>query len=232
MLKVGTQNISALYVGQEKIKKAYLGETLVFGADPNPEPGPSRLPEGYTEVEYVQSDGYCYIDTGYAPYTARSSQLTMDIEPLSATGTGYFFASIKASGSSTYRYMCCYTSSAIKAAMGTDSVKTIINNPSLKRMEILYDFSSAMTVSVDDATITFSNWAMITTMSNVRLLGNTSSNYLTAKLYSCQIKVKGEPFRDFVPCINPSGAVGLYDLVEGKFYGNSGTGTLTAGPAI
>ena len=38
--------------------------------------------------------------------------------------------------------------------------------------------------------------------------------------------------RDFIPCKNPSGAVGLYDTVNGTFYGNSGTGTFAAGPEI
>lgn len=38
--------------------------------------------------------------------------------------------------------------------------------------------------------------------------------------------------RDFSPCIDPSGEAGLYDLVEGKFYGNNGSGKFTAGPAV
>lgn len=32
--------------------------------------------------------------------------------------------------------------------------------------------------------------------------------------------------------IDPTGAVGLYDLVEGKFYGNAGTGAFSVGPAV
>ena len=30
MLKLGTQNISGLYVGEQKIKKAFVGEEMVF----------------------------------------------------------------------------------------------------------------------------------------------------------------------------------------------------------
>ena len=33
-----------------------------------------------------------------------------------------------------------------------------------------------------------------------------------------------------MPCKDPSGNVGLYDLVGGQFYGNSGTGVFAAGP--
>lgn len=62
MLKLGTQDISALYLGETKIKRAYLGESLVFEGSK-----PSRLPEGYTEVEYIESSGTQYIDTGVKP---------------------------------------------------------------------------------------------------------------------------------------------------------------------
>ena len=62
MLKLRTQDISALYLGETKIKRAYLGETLVFEGSK-----PSRLPEGYTEVEYIESSGTQYIDTGVKP---------------------------------------------------------------------------------------------------------------------------------------------------------------------
>ena len=46
-------------------------------------------------------------------------------------------------------------------------------------------------------------------------------------LYSCQIYDNGTLVRDFVPCINGSGEVGLYDLVGKQFYGNAGTGVFT-----
>jgi hypothetical protein len=41
------------------------------------------------------------------------------------------------------------------------------------------------------------------------------------KLYSCQIYDNGTLIRDYVPCLNEVGVVGLYDKVENKFYGNA-----------
>ena len=46
------------------------------------------------------------------------------------------------------------------------------------------------------------------------------------------MSVSGEVIRKFVPCKNASGAVGLYDTVNGQFYANAGTGSFTAGPEI
>lgn len=51
-------------------------------------------------------------------------------------------------------------------------------------------------------------------------------------MYSCKIYDNETLVRDFVPCKNATGAVGLYDTVEGQFYANAGTGTFTAGPEI
>lgn len=59
------------------------------------------------------------------------------------------------------------------------------------------------------------------------------------RLYSCKIwktiTYEGTPLvRDFIPCKNASGEVGLWDDVNSVFYGNAGTGTFIAGelPAL
>lgn len=52
------------------------------------------------------------------------------------------------------------------------------------------------------------------------------------RVWSAKIYEGNNLIRNFSPCIDPSGKVGLYDLVEGKFYGNNGTGAFTAGPAV
>ena len=90
MIKLGTQNISALRLGGQEIKKAYLGETLVLGVETKP----SRLPEGYTEVEYIQSDGASWFDLGVKP--SKTMTIEMDVEPLvdgAASPTKYFVIS-------------------------------------------------------------------------------------------------------------------------------------------
>lgn len=36
--------------------------------------------------------------------------------------------------------------------------------------------------------------------------------------------------RNMLPCKNENGIVGMYDIIEKKFYNNNGTGAFTAGP--
>lgn len=52
------------------------------------------------------------------------------------------------------------------------------------------------------------------------------------RTYWSQIKISGSIVRDYIPCKNPDGTVGLWDDVNSVFYGNAGTGAFTAGPEI
>lgn len=47
-------------------------------------------------------------------------------------------------------------------------------------------------------------------------------------LHRLRIATAGTLVRDFVPCRNPEGEAGLWDLVEGKFFGNQGRGRFAA----
>lgn len=63
--------------------------------------------------------------------------------------------------------------------------------------------------------------------------GNTwRSGAVTAKLYGCTIKKAGVLVRNFIPCKNASGVIGLWDDVNSTFYQNAGSGTFTAGPEV
>ena len=46
----------------------------------------------------------------------------------------------------------------------------------------------------------------------------------SVRIYSCQIYDDGVLVRDLVPCINADGQIGMWDKVNGVFYGNAGTG--------
>lgn len=198
----------------------------------------SRLPEGYTEVEYIESSGTQYINTGIKPNA--TTKLSMDIEPLTSGSSTkkYFFRSayIPTSGS-RYVFNIAWDTSGISASMGSYGIVsyTTINNDTTPRRIFLQMDATNKTATADDVTVNFTSNAYRSSMGNINLLtSNTfSSSYtLSAKLYSCEIHNNGELMRDFVPCISPNGIVGMYDLATNAFYSNAGTGTFTAGPAV
>lgn len=53
---------------------------------------------------------------------------------------------------------------------------------------------------------------------------------LIGKFYYCKLYNDGQLFCDFIPCYRKlDGEIGLYDLVENKFYTNQGTGEFLKG---
>ena len=238
MIKLGTQNISALRFGGQEIKKAYLGETLVLGAEKKP----SRLPEGYTEVEYVQSDGASWFDLGVKP--SKTMTIEMDVEPLvagAASPTKYFVISYLQQGSGTsivrYYFDMDWGANGAMGRMGgytgTKSAVSAVNDNSPRRMYLSLDSNNKSFGEGSKFVSAGENNTFSASMPNIKILGNSTTNGLKAKLYALTRFDGISALRNnLVPCINPSGVVGLYDLVGAKFYGNAGTGTLTAGPAV
>ena len=59
MIKVGTTEVTNMHLAGWEVQRAYVGGDLVFQAQK-----PSRLPAGYTEVEWIQASTVAsYIDT-------------------------------------------------------------------------------------------------------------------------------------------------------------------------
>jgi hypothetical protein len=60
---------------------------------------------------------------------------------------------------------------------------------------------------------------------NLKWSGNTGY-WCYAKLYRCKCVQGNTLIRDFIPAMrNSDGAVGLFDIVNNVFYGNSGGGS-------
>ena len=175
-----------------------------------PMKGASVLPSGYTELEYIQSSGTQYIDTGVVANTLTS--VDMNFEWL---GTNTAWVTVFGSyDSNNYFSLWHQNTSDFKAYMGasnyaiTDSSKNIT-------LEL-----SATKFKINSTEQTFST--TIAASSNLYLfhVSNDQDSYAKAvmRLYSCIIYNGDTPIRIFIPCKNPAGAVGLYDLVGGEFY--------------
>lgn len=55
-------NTDRAFLGDAEIYKAYLGSNLIWeSSQPMPEPETGVLPDGYTQVQYIQSTGTQYI---------------------------------------------------------------------------------------------------------------------------------------------------------------------------
>lgn len=179
-----------------------------------------RRREKYTTLEYIQSTGKQYIDTGFKPNNNTRVVTKMSFEPISNGTSSYVFGAANSGSSGMFEVST--GSNVIRFTFaGTATTKSF---PSSRPFDI--DFNKN-TVTVDGTTYTLTDGDF--SGSNTMYIFDTNRGKAyravpRVKVYSFKIYDNGVLVRDFVPCENTEGEVGLWDKVTGKFYGNSGTG--------
>lgn len=193
----------------------------------------SGLPSGYTQLEYIQSSGNQYINTGVVPTPNTRAVIDAQITAQTAASAAYLGERSGSGGTDKTAYELWSMST------GTNVSSDFFGNRVSKTMStigirVLIDKNKA-SVTINGSTITNKAAAGTATLPIFLLASNdkgTAAYGIAAKLYSCQLYDNGTLVRNFVPCKNASGAVGLYDTVGAQFYANAGTGAFTAGPEI
>lgn len=191
------------------------------------------LPGGYTELEYIEATGTQYIDTDYAPNQNTRVMAEMEF------------------GSSGFGIMNCLfgTRSTISESDSLAYALWSFNSGKVARSDFFgsaiqksFNFASLYLTIDKNKRICQLNSTIISNSNNTGqveeplylfALNEGSSGdakyHTSAKLYSFQIYENETLVRNFIPCINPEGIVGLFDSVGLAFYGNLGTGSFVAG---
>ena len=207
-----------------------MGKCLFMRKGDTHTPPGSRLPSGYTELAYIQSTGTQYINSGFVPN--QDTRVVMECMATSLSSKGSFLFGTRES----------YIKNAFEVALTTSQTfhnygtKYQFANFSyvLERMTIdanknVCTFSAqsgTVSITLDAATFTAPTSLIIGSAYDAGSIYTGESSW-NGYIYSCQIYDNGTLVRDFVPCINASGEVGLYDLVNSQLYGNAGTGVFT-----
>lgn len=203
-----------------KVKKAYIGCQSFE---------PRELPSGYTQVEYIETTGTQYINTGFTPNQNSRVILTLQLTQTSnnffgarssATSNAFTMSTVKENGVDCWRHG--YNTSTINTNVAADTTNKHVVELNKNTMYVDGKLISTQT----EATFTCPVAASIGV---IRSASNVYSG--GAKFYSCKIWDNGTLVRDYVPCTNSSGVIGMYDVVYSKFYGNSGTGVFAVGGA-
>lgn len=177
------------------------------------------LPEGYTQLEYIQSTSQTYntnyIDTNIYPTNNTSIEIVFEIID-SQLGYGRMFGSsdlFRNEFTSTYylnnywngvRY---YNSNAI----------TMNTQHTIKQDKNLLYFDNNLIQTFTSGTFEDAN--------SLRLFSSTVGNRdsKNLRIYSCKIWEDEVLIREFIPCYrNVDNSIGLYDLVNNEFYSNQG----------
>ena len=188
------------------------------------------LPDGYTQLEYIQSNGGAhYIDTGFKPN--QNTGIIAKFQLLSSTGnqtpifsrTSRNVASFGVFLDSNSKWTADY--GTLRYTNSSIGAQTLINLNFDKNVVKFNNDSYTFDAQTFQGSSNLTIFGMNT--------GGTVANNARMNFYSCEIYDNGTLIRSFIPCKNPSGTIGLYDIVNSKFYTNVGSGgTFTAGPEV
>ena len=192
------------------------------------------LPTGYTQVEYLESSGTQWIDTGINPENANTQQVDIEtnfavLTPGSDQYIGIFGAAVPRFGFYTrYNNMC------FGYAQAHDNVHEIEYGKK-------YNLRFSVTKGSQNATldgVTVWSETRTGTLQNIYTIGLFCRNYSTpqwinnARIYNLTIAIDGTLVRNFIPAIDPSGTPCMYDLVSRTPFYNAGTGTFITGKPV
>lgn len=187
------------------------------------------LPAGYQKLQYIQSTGTQWIDTGFKQN--QDSRVIVDLE-LTAAPSGSYAWIYEGRDSGPTNRKCLYANKSDTSWRGGYGATSKTTGASYTlNSRVVSDFNKNV-LKIGDVSTEFTAETFQSATNTVlfgRSTAGTVAELASMKLYSCRIYNNGLLVRDFIPCRNASGTIGLYDLVNGQFYTNAGTGTFTAG---
>ena len=195
----------------------------------------SKLPEGYQEVEYIQNDGtenIQYIDTGIVTSENNSYETKVQLVHTNTTSqTVWGGRNSDINGSMQGNQLSFVkSSSTYQFVSGNSSVSSQSWD---NKLHLIY--ANKNKLYIDNEEIYTASTEPIISQNNVYLFATNTTGTVgfgggSLKMYYFKIWNNDTLVRDYIPCYRTSdGVIGLYDLVENKFYTNSGTGNFSKG---
>lgn len=194
--------------------------------------GNSGLPTGYTRLEYIESTGTQYIDTGILPKGSFRVQFSV----LSRVWDGYNVSNpVFFSFESNKWYFYSLNWQGIYGTAGQRGYgkqRYSLAYPPMHELDVRYDvvLDGAKTIrnGVEIGSIggTFEYEDFEFSRISILLLNRTDdrSKPTSKVLYNFSIDDNGVPVINYIPALNPEGQPGMYDTVSKVFKTNIGTG--------
>lgn len=208
----------------------------------------ANLPVGYTQLEYIQSTGTQYIDSGIVPASFDYEIETEFAFDSVNSGLSPFCAWGYMGLNSLPRWLLAsYQSGYLLNVNTTSKFGGQNTNKHTFNGKVLLDGTTPKwncsidgVIAIDDTTVLSESSFTSNTLSIYLFARHnvnpdeteTVGNYASGKLYRHTVKKAGSVIQNLIPAKNSYNVVGLYDTVTGTFFTNDGTGTFTAGPTL
>ena len=196
------------------------------------------LPRAYQRVEWIESHGTEYVDTGIKMQPSYYLETTMALTEL---GSFVQYGAIQQVGSDYarchYGYATNPASIANKLIMyaNKEGDGAIIEPDTNYHKYYCYKSGSYFISGVDDTTFstTFFQYPNVNQCLFARNFNGVVGNLCKSRLKSHIIKDGSNFIQNLIPCYRKSdNVIGLYDTINDKFYINQGTGTFGKGADI
>lgn len=224
MSYIGTYKMGKMYCGTTAIGKAYVGSDLVFDGSGG---APVILPYD-AEIEFLQSSGSQYIDTGISPTT----DFECEVKAILTTHTNSFETLLGSLDNSVYGTALGFLKNGGYPYIEFGETNTSVSVSPLSLRIYKSSLKNGVLKMNADGTSTTTNHKGGVPNKSLYLFcrhnGNSATNFVSAKVYYCKIWNGGNLVFDAIPV--RVGQVGqLYDRISGQLFGNAGSGSFTLG---
>ena len=197
-----------------------------------------QLPEGYTEVEYIQTSGSQRIDTGVK--SSASIGLSADF-CFTDTRSNQNLAQAYDGSGKYYQLMVLMLSSwgspdgSVWFLCSYRNTSQYFKKADTDRHVYHFNADGQYTVEMDGIQYAKADPSQTTFPADARNLYLFARNspsvdgYAHMKLYSCAMYDGAVKIRDFKPCLDADGVPCLYDLISKTAFYNQGSGSFTWG---
>lgn len=204
------------------------------------------VPDGYTRLEYIESNGEQYIDTEI-PWDHYALVVEGEYSYVSLRGYSSIFGTQGDGGNLILREengnLTWYaTREKIPLCQIATNQKIkfnlMVNNNAKAGYQIALDGVSSASGIVSTEKVSDPRGSIYLFDTNYTVTGGPASSIeptiaCSARLYGFKIKmIQSGIVRDFIPAKNPEGIAGLYDFVSNKFYTSKSSKQFEAGPAM
>ncbi len=201
-----------------------------------------RWESGYTKLEYIESTGTQYIDTGVI-LDKLASEVFINFKKTNGANDVSLMGCQDTSASYNLRQTYYYYGSGVLSFYNSTSssysnLGEVANNVK-HTIHTIVDNNNNVTLNIDGVTKTFTQQSGISdNRLKLYLFANNSNvsaiQKVSAQMYSVWIRnSSGTLVFNGIPARRQfDNVVGMYDTVSGQFFTNAGTGTFVAGPEI
>lgn len=198
----------------------------------------SRLPDGYTEVEYIENTSSAYINTGFKPN--QDTRITCEMQCVTSTNSVLHFGT---GGWDKVNGMWLTYETGVNGTLHISWLgKTVWSTYSSVHGDYnrhTYDWNKN-NIYKDGVLVASNTYANYSCPDNLAIfttiLNGTSyetSLKMLGRVYWFKIYDNGTLVRDLVPCVRDSDNIaGAYDLVNDTFYGSGNSNRFVAGNPV